>query len=316
MRTALLLALLSFTLWADAHLFVYHRFGDEKHASTNTSLQVLEKQFKYFKEHNYKVIPLKQLNRALQQGKTIPDNWVVFCIDDSYKSFYNNGLALFKKYHYPFTLFVYIEATEKGYGDFMSWRQIREASMFGEIGLHSYGHKHMVSMSSQAIKNDTSKALELFEKNMGFKPKYYAYPYGEFDESVEKAIASFGFDLILNQNVGAVSDKSPLHSLDRIALTGDVNLKTKLRIKFLDATWFSPKSYPKNAKLNEIHVTMSPSIKKAELYVSGGGWEYIKVNEGVFKSTKTYPLKLQRTRIIIKSGNAYTSKIIVKKETK
>jgi hypothetical protein len=148
---------------------------------------------------------------------------------------------------------------------------------------------------------------------MGFKPKYYAYPYGEFDEAVEKGVASFGFDLILNQNVGAVSDKSPLHSLDRIALTGDVNLKPKLRIKFLEASWFSPQSYPKNAKLNEIHVTMSPSISQAELYVSGGGWEYIKIKEGVFKSTKTYPLKFKRTRVIIKHGNAYSSKIIVKK---
>lgn len=312
MKSAILLALLSFTLWADAHLFVYHRFGDDKHASTNTSLQVLEKQFKYFKDNNYKVIPLKQLNLALQKHQKIPDNWIVFCIDDSYKSFYTNGLALFKKYNYPFTLFVYIEATEKGYGDFMTWKQIREASMFGEIGLHSYAHKHMVSMSPEAIKKDTSKALKSFESNMGFKPKYYAYPYGEYDTHVEKAIASFGFDLILNQNVGAVSDKSPLHSLDRIALTGDVNLKTKLRIKFLEATWFSPKSYPKDAKLNDIHVTMSPSIKKAELYVSGGGWEYIKIKDGVFKSTKTYPLKFKRTRVIIKSGNAYTSQIIVK----
>ncbi len=313
MKSALLLALLSLTLWADAHLFVYHRFGDSKHTSTNTSLEVLEKQFKYFKDNNYKVIPLKQLNSALQKHEKIPDNWVVFCIDDSYKSFYTNGLALFKKYNYPFSLFVYIEATEKGYGDFMTWKQIREASMFGEIGLHSYAHKHMVSMSPQAIKKDTAKALKSFEKNLGFRPKYYAYPYGEFDESVEKEIRSFGFDLILNQNVGAVSHKSPLHSLDRIALTGDVNLKTKLRIKFLDATWFSPKFYPKNATLNEIHVTMPASIKRAELYVSGGGWEYIKIKDGVFKSTKTYPLKFKRTRVIIKNGNAYTSKIIVKK---
>ncbi len=313
MKQALLLALLSFTLWADAHLFVYHRFGDNKHASTNTSLPVLEKQFKYFKDNNYKVVSLKKLHAALKKKERIPDNWVVLCIDDSYKSFYTNGLDLFKKYNYPFTLFVYIEATDKSYGDFMTWKQIREASMFGEIALHSYAHKHMVSMSAEAIKKDTSRALVSFEKNMGYKPKYYAYPYGEFDESVEKAIFSFGFELILNQNVGAVSDKSPLYSLDRIALTGDVNLKTKLRIKYLDAIWFLPKSYPKNAKLNNIHVTMSPSIKKAELYVSGGGWEYIKIKDGIFKSKKTYPLKLRRTRVIIRSGHAYTSKIIIKK---
>ncbi len=313
MKQALLFALLSLTLWADAHLFVYHRFGDAKHASTNVSLETLKKQFDYFKDNHYEVISLNRLNKALKNKEKIPDNWVVFCIDDSYKSFFENGLSLFREYNYPFTLFVYIEATDRHYNDFMSWEQIKEAQKYGELGLHSYGHKHMVSMSPDEIRTDTERALASFKKNLGYKPKYYAYPYGEFDQNVKDEIASFGFELILNQNVGAVSDESPHDDLDRIALTGDVNLKYKLRIKYLNATWYSPLSYPINAKLNEIHVTMPPSVKKAELYVSGGGWEYIKIENGLFKSTKEYPLHLNRTRVIIKHGDAYTSKIIVKK---
>jgi len=159
MKKALLLALLSLTLWADAHLFVYHRFGDAKHASTNVSLDVLKKQFDYFKNNNYEVIPLSKLNQALKDKQDIPDNWVVFCIDDSYKSFYENGLSLFKEYNYPFTLFVYIEATDKGYGDFMTWEQIKDTQNYGEIGLHSYAHKHMVSLSAVEMRKDTDKAL-------------------------------------------------------------------------------------------------------------------------------------------------------------
>ncbi len=312
MRQALLLALISLTLWADAHIFVYHRFGDDAHASTNTSIEVLQKQFEYFKKNNFEVITLEKLNNALKAKENIPDNWVVLCIDDSYKSFYENGLPLFKAYNYPFTLFIYIEATEKKYSHFMTWEQIKDASKYGEIGLHSYAHKHMVSLSEQAIKDDTDKGYASFEKNLGYKPKYYAYPYGEFDKKVKDIIATYGFDLVLNQNVGAVSTISPRDDLDRIALTGDVNLKHKLRIKYLDARWHSPKSYPINGNLNDIHVTMPPSIKKAELYVSGGGWEYIKVQDGEFKTDKLYPLKLRRTRVIIRHDNAYTSKIIVK----
>jgi len=313
MRQALLLALLSLTAWADAHLFVYHRFGDEKHASTNISLDILKKQFDYFKNNNYEVVSLAKLNKALKSRQNIPDNWVVLCIDDAYKSFYENGLELFKEYKFPFVLFVYIEAADKGYHDFMNWKQIRETEKYGEIALHSYGHKHMVSLSTEAVNNDTKKAFASFEKNLGYKPKYYAYPYGEFDENVKKEISSYGFELILNQNVGAVSKKSPPDDLDRIALTGDVNLKHKLRIKYLEALWHSPKSYPNNGKLNDIHVTIPTSSKKAELYISGGKWEPITLKDGVFKSDKTYLLKLKRTRVIIKSGNAFTSKIIVKK---
>ena len=312
MRTALLFALASLTLWADAHLFVYHRFGDEKHASTNTSIQILKKQFEFFKHNGYEVVTLDRLSRALKEKKNIPDNWVVLCIDDSYKSFYTNGLEIFKAYNYPFVLFVYFEATDKGYNDFMSWEQIKEVSQFGEIGLHSYGHKHMVSLSADAIKKDTDKALLSFERQLQYKPKYYAYPYGEFDTKVKDVITAYDFELVLNQNVGAVSAKSPRDDLDRIALTGDVNLKHKLRITYLDATWHAPKSYPINGKLNDIHVTMPKSISKAELYITGGGWEYVKVNDGEFKTDKLYPLTNRRTRVIIKSGNAYSSKIIVK----
>lgn len=312
MRQALFLALFAITAWADAHLFVYHRFGDERHASANTSLNVLKQQFDFFKQNGYEVISLDKLNSALKKHEKISDNWVVLCIDDSYKSFYTNALSLFKEYGYPFSLFVYIEATNKHYSDYMSWEQIKEASQYGEIGLHSYAHEHMVSLSEEEIKKDTAKGIKFFEKEMGYTPKYYAYPYGEFDEKVKSAVSSFGFELILNQNVGAVSAKSPRNDLDRIALTGDVNLKTKLRIKYLEALWHWPKSYPANGKLNNIHVTMPKSISKAELYITGGDWEHVTVKEGEFKTDKLYPLKNRRTRVIIKSGNAYTSKIIVK----
>ncbi len=313
MRQALLLALFSLTLWADAHLFVYHRFGDEKHASTNVSLDILRKQFDYFKDNAYEVITLEKLNKALKSHQYIPDNWVVLCIDDSYKSFFDNGLGIFKEYGYPFSLFVYIEATDRNYNDFMSWEQIQEASKYGEIGLHSYGHEHMVSLSAEAIRKDTDKALRSFEKHLGYRPKYYAYPYGEFDANVKNEISAYGFDLILNQNAGAVSHESPIDDLDRIALTGDVNLKQKLRMKYLNAQWHSPKSYPTNGNLNDIHVTMPASIKKAELYVSGGSWEYIAVENGKFRSDKLYPLERNRTRVILKAGNAFSSQIIVKK---
>ena len=312
MRQALLLALLSLTLWADAHLFVYHRFGDTKHASTNTSIDVLKKQFEFFKNNNYKVVSLTQLNTALKAHKKIPDNWIVLCVDDSYKSFYTNGLPLFKAYNYPFALFVYVEATDRNYGDFMSWEEVKEASKYGEIGHHSYGHKHMVSLSGKAIKKDTQKAFASFKKHLGVSPKYYAYPYGEFDEKVKTAISAFGFELILNQNVGAVSHESPSDDLDRIALTGDVSLKPKLRIKYLKAQWHSPKSFPTNGKLNKIRVTMPKSISKAELYATANGWERVKVKDGELEINKLYPLKNRRSRIILKAGNAYSTKIIVK----
>ena len=95
MRKFFFLALLPLLLWGDAHIFVYHRFGDSEHAATNTSVEVLRAEFDHLKNNGFKVIPLERLRKAFQNGEPIDKKWVVLTIDDNYKSFDENGLPLF-----------------------------------------------------------------------------------------------------------------------------------------------------------------------------------------------------------------------------
>ena len=52
MRYLLLIVISYSYIFANAHIFVYHRFGDNLHASTNTTIKELEKEFEYFKQNN------------------------------------------------------------------------------------------------------------------------------------------------------------------------------------------------------------------------------------------------------------------------
>ena len=311
MRKLLLLTLLPLYLWADAHLFVFHRFDDTKHPSTNTSTKTLRAEFEYLKKNNYKVISLKQLHSALKNGEAISDKWVVLTIDDSFKSFYKNGLPLFKEYNYPFTLFVYVQATVGKYGDYMSWEQIRESAHYGEIGFHSYAHPHLVSMSNLEIYRDNKKGLDIMRKELGYRPKYYAYPYGEYDHRIREQLELFSFDLIINQNAGAVDMQSDPHDLDRTALTGANNIKVKLRTKTLPTTWINPKGWPKNGKITTLKATLPKTLKKIEYYVSGYGWKRATLKGGKLALTLNKKLKNRRTRIFLKSGHRQSSIILV-----
>lgn len=313
MKYFLLLCLSYVYLSANAHVFVYHRFGDNKHQSTNTTLKELEKEFNYFKDKGYIVVPMSDIIKKVKNKEKVPNNWVAFNIDDSYKSFYKNGLPLFKKYNYPFTLFVYVEATEKNYGDFMSWEQIKETSKYGEISLHSYSHKHLTHMSNKEVFEDTKKAYTIFTDKLGFKPKGYVYPYGEYNDNVKEEIKKFNFDYIANQSVGSVNHKSDIFDLNRVALVGKVNLKEKLKYKTLDAIWIEPKHYPKDGILKRVKVKVNPKIKNIKLYVSGYGWQDIKVKDGIIDAKLNKRLKLSRNRVAI-SPNYYTisSKLLIK----
>ena len=305
MKYFLLLCLSYLYLNANAHIFIYHRFNDSKHESTNTTLQELEKEFEYFKTNNYVVVPLSKIIEKLNNKEVIPDNWVSLTIDDSYKSFYENGLPIFKKYNYPFTLFVYVEATEKKYPDFMNWEQIKEASKYGEIALHSYSHKQLMKLSNEEIIEDTKKSYEIFEKELGFKPKGYSYPFGEYDDRVKEQIKKFDFEYILNQNNGSVNINSDIYDLNRVALVGKVDLKEKLKYKTLEANWIEPKVYPKDDILKEVKVEVDPSIKNAKLFISTYGWQDIKVKNGIIDIKLDKKLNLKRNRIAI-STDYYT----------
>lgn len=313
MKYFLFLYISAIYLFADAHIFTYHRFGDDRYPSTNTSISELRKEFEYFKNNNFKVVKTSQIIEKLKNKEEIPSNWVAFHIDDNYKSFYENGLALFKEYNYPFSLFVYVKATQDKYSDFMSWEQIKESSKYGEIALHSYSHDHLTHLSNEEIRKDTKKALELFESNLGFKPKGYVYPYGEYDLRVKNIIKEFNFDYIGNQNNGSISKNSDIYDLNRVALVGKINVKKKLKYKTLEANWITPKEYPKDAILKSVKVEVNPDIKNAKLYISTYGWQDIKVKNGIIDLKINKKLNLNRNRVAI-STDYYTisNKLLIK----
>jgi poly-beta-1,6-N-acetyl-D-glucosamine N-deacetylase len=313
MKYLLLLFFLPLYLLADAKVFVYHRFNDSEHQSTNTSLQELKTQFEYFKKHNYEVVALGKILNKLKNGEEIPSNWVALTIDDAYKSFYENGLNLFKEYAYPFTLFVYIEATNSKYNDFMTWDELREAKKYGDVELHSYSHKSLVKLSNQEIIEDTKKAIEIFEKNMGYKAKIYSYPFGEYDDRVQSEIEKFDFISILNQNNGSINSKSNIFDINRIALVGNVDIKEKIKYKTLEVEWIEPKEYPKDGILQTIKARVNPGIKEAKVFISTYNWQDVKVNNGIIEVKLNKKLNLNRSRVAI-STDYYTisNKLLIK----
>jgi peptidoglycan/xylan/chitin deacetylase (PgdA/CDA1 family) len=318
MRHIILLCFSFLYLLAEAHIFVYHRFDDQRYKSADTTTAELTKQFEYFKNNGYTVVPLENIVQKLQKNEPIPDKWVALTIDDAYKSFYDNGLPVFKKYGYPFSLYVYVEATNKRYGDYMTWEQIKEASQYGSIGLHSYSHPRLQNLTPDQMIQDTQKAYDLFTQNLGMKPTIYAYPYGEYTNKVKQTLKeNFDFEAILNQNTGSINSKTDRFDIPRIALVGDVNLEHKLRYTTFDVQWFEPELFPKDGILKRVHAKVDPKYKKLKLYITGEGWQDVNVVDGIVDHKLNIYLERARTRIML-GPDVFTisNKIINKIKTK
>jgi len=287
-------------IFANAHIFVYHRFADDRYQSANTTIKELTKQFEYFKQNDYEVVPLSKILDKLENKEKIPNKWIALTIDDAYKSFYDNGLEVFKQYNYPFSLYVYVAATDKKYGDFMTWEEIKEASKYGEIGLHSYSHSKLQTLSNEELLEDTQKAYDIFVQKTGIKPETYAYPYGEYNQSVKDTLQNqFPFRSLLNQSTGSVNSQTDIYDIPRIALVGEVNINHKLRYKTFEAELLEPMAFPKDGILKNIKAKVDPKYKSLKLYITGEGWQDVKVTNGVIDIQLNIKLKRSRTRVMI-----------------
>ncbi len=306
----ILFLLFSSSIWGDNHIFLFHRFDDPKHPSTSVSTKQLRKDFQYLKEHGYRVVSLDYLIHHMNEDKL-----VAFTIDDGYESFYLHGFKLFREFGYPFTIFIYTEAIDSEYSDFMDWVELRYLAKFGEIAIHSYNHSHLTHLEPIEVMRDTQRAIEIFKKNMGYPPKYYSYPYGEYDKDVRDIIEAFGFDAIFNQSIGAVNSESDIYNLNRIPLLGKYDIRKKLKIRFLPVEWFQPHHYPKDGKLKRVIAKVPENLKKVQLYISGYGWRVVPVDNGIvdIEFQKPIKLKYRLTRLFIRTfDNRWNGNLIVK----
>jgi peptidoglycan/xylan/chitin deacetylase (PgdA/CDA1 family) len=310
-----LLLLLSLYLFGDGHIFVYHRFDDTRYPTTNTSTKELRYEFNYFKNNGYKVVPLIDIVTKIKANEKVPNNWVALTIDDGFKTFYTNGLSIFKEFNYPFTLFIAVEYTEKKYKDYVSWKQLKEIVKHGNVEFHSYGHGHFGSMSDEAIKKDMDRGLALMKKHLNYEPNLFVYPYGEYDDRVEAVLEQYNFKAVFNQNIGAVHGEcSDEYDLDRSALVGKAPFKLYLKFKELCGVSFQqPTTFPKNKIVKRVEVTLDDkNITSAEIFISNNGWTRVKVNNGKILWNANKKVKLNRIKIGVKVKNKIKLMVLAK----
>ncbi len=307
-KILILLLILSMRAFGDAHILMYHRIGDGRHPSTNVSVEAFEKQLRFLEDNGYEIVELSKIVEAVRDKRELNDKWVAITIDDAYKSFYENGLPLLKERGYPFTLFVNTQAVERGYGDYMTWKMIEDSSRYGEIGGHSHTHSSMPKIDKHQMREELKLNKKLLEERIG-EMRYFAYPYGEYSEEVADEVENLGYKGAFKQVMGAVSTDSSLYTLNRIPMGEKTNLRFFLSMNYLPARWETV-DIEKNT-LRGMKVTLPEEAEKVEVFLSGYGWEWTRVEDGYIRVDKKF-LRSRNNIIIRDSKNRYSDYLILR----
>jgi peptidoglycan/xylan/chitin deacetylase (PgdA/CDA1 family) len=230
-----------------ASVIMYHRFGESRYPSTNTTLEQFEVHLAELASGNYNIMSLADITEAIVEGRPLPDYTVAITVDDAFISFYKEAFPLLKSYGLPVTLFVATEAIDLNRRGYASWDQIREMQAAGvEIGSQSHTHPHMPKIDLAKARLEIETSNNRFIDELGVKPKLFAYPFGEYTPEIRNLIKEMGFDAAFGQHSGVMHETVHSYEFPRFAFNefyGDLDrLRLATRALPIPATDIIPES--------------------------------------------------------------------------
>lgn len=214
-----------------AVVVMYHRFGEQALPSTNIGLDQFESHLAELAGGKYTVRSLDEIVTALEAGRPLTGRTIGISIDDAFLSVYREAWPRLRKARLPFTLFVATDVVDRGAKGYMNWRQIRELARAGvTIGSQTASHPHLPLLTPAQVKQELDKSQLRFEKELGMRPRLFAYPYGETSAAVMTAARAAGFIAAFGQHSGVLHGKSNFAYLPRFAMNERYGSRRRFRL--------------------------------------------------------------------------------------
>ena len=224
---------------AQVVIFGYHRFEKTvRRPDTEMTPEMFESQMKELKDKNIPVIGMQDFLAWKRGEKTIPPKAAIITFDDGWKSQYEVGWPILKKYGYPLTLFIYTEGVKGGKfggGAAMSWEQLAELRDAGvDIQAHSATHQDLRKAFDkvqkkklnpeeyqQFLHNEIIGAKQLLESKLAIKVNGFAVPFGYVNDQVREFIIKGGYEAVFTVYGQPITYGSPMNSLGRYLMEGN-----------------------------------------------------------------------------------------------
>lgn len=213
-----------------AVVFMYHRFGEAEHPSTNVTLAQFEAHLDFLEREGFDVWPLPKLVSHLKNHDPVPDKVVAITIDDAYLSVYRHAFPMLRKRGMPFTVFVATGAVDQELADYMSWEQLRELHAAGvTLANHGASHAYLVRQEAGESEADWQRRVredivrgqlrlqEELGKDVNESPRLFAYPYGEYNVEMMAMLEQMGY-AAFGQHSGALGPYDKLQALPRFPI--------------------------------------------------------------------------------------------------
>ena len=208
------------TVNSDVPVLCYHRVLPKALSLYDITPAMLEKHFQLFIKNGFHPITALQYITYQKQPELFPIKPIVLTFDDGNKSHYQYVLPLLKKFGFKATFFIYPSVIARKSTKLITWDELSEMAHDGmDIESHTMTHPFLTDIKSTLASPPYLKWLDhefkdsktTIEKNLNIKVSLLAYPFGWYNNIIEKEAVEAGYTGIFTVNWGTNSfSENPL----------------------------------------------------------------------------------------------------------
>lgn len=246
----------------------YHHVSTDMPKSTSVTPEV-------FAEHmallaaNYNVVSLDDALIKIKNNQALPDKAVAITFDDGYSNILENAHPILIKHNFPYTIFINPALIGESRSQ-LTWSEVKSMQPLAIFANHTLDHAHLLEKygnENQAqwlarVMRDVKQAESIIEENVGYSKKWLAYPYGEYNLTLKKALLDDGY-IGFGQHSGPISAFSDFGALPRFPAAGIYAKISSLTVKLdslampIDNIEPARVAYVADDKVKELHLLIS-----------------------------------------------------------
>ena len=163
------------------NVFYYHDIvRDNGYSFMRTNIDVFKHQMEWLVSKGYETLRFDDLNEETLMFKK---KKVLIAFDDGWRSNYTEIFEYMKSQGLKYNIFLTMGEINNN-PEYLTWNMVREMHESGlcGFGAHTYTHPDMSDLNKICIDKEVNQADKLFEKELGYQPIDFCYPFGYYSE--------------------------------------------------------------------------------------------------------------------------------------
>ncbi len=204
-------------------ILYYHSIDYEEGNELRVPAEEFDAHMELLHKEGYKSITPDELYAYFYKGGTLPDKPILITFDDGYEDNYTNGFPIAQKYGFVGTIFMVTDWIDGR--NYLKREQIKEMSQAGwVIASHTRSHPYLTGMNQEQRKVELEGSRKVLEEILGHPIKYFAYPYGVYDQDIINDSKATGYTMAFTTERGWGNGEDPFR-LQRIYCYANMGLE-------------------------------------------------------------------------------------------